>query len=146
MSRATTTNDWKRNTMSETRAQTEGEAGIEPSVFDRAARQTKLQIVVRMGGKLTVTSKSVRRFRRALQDGNPDLPAYFLDDRTLHEAILSRIHIEELTVRVGRKGLVMIDKEFPLILKLRNIWGGVIFFATPVVKHVPSEPTNLYLV
>ncbi|MHC5796153.1 hypothetical protein ACVXZ4_08350 [Lacisediminihabitans sp. FW035] len=132
--------------MSDTQAQTEGEAGIEPSVFDRAARQTKLQIIVRTGRKLSVTSKSVRRFRAALVYGNPDLPAYFLDDRTLHEAILSRIHIESLTVRVGRRGLVMIDPEFPLILKLKNIWGGVVFFARPIAETAVTSSPILHLV
>ena len=132
--------------MNDIQAQTEGEAGIESSVFDQAARRTKLQIAVHSGGKLTVTSKSIRRFRQALLDGNPDLPAYFLDDRTLHEAILSRTHIDQLTVRVGRRGLVQIDKEFPLILKLQNVWGSVVFFAQPGDETAVTPPTNLYLI
>lgn len=129
--------------MNDIQAQTEGEAGIEPSVFDQAARRTKVQIAVHPGGKLTVTSKSLRRFRTALLDDNPDLPAYFLDDWTLHEAILSRTHIDELTVRVGRKGLMQIDREFPLILKLQNIWGSVVFFPSPVLRPLsPHQPTS----
>lgn len=132
--------------MNDIQAQAEGEAGIEPSVFDQAARRTKLQIAVHVGGKLTVTSKSIRRFRKALLDGNPDLPAYFHDDRTLLEAILSRTHIDELTVRVGRKGLVQLDQEFPLILKLQNIWGGVVFFAQPGAATAVTPPTYLHLV